>query len=879
MDSLILRIDFRKATENFCPIETFLGELKVLKKKTFSGPLRSVDISTIDFVNNIPPAQLNKLKDFFFNNTRQIKKDKYFLNYVELEHLLKLIKHTKGVFYSVNDRSLHELDGYHYATLKEEGATKVYLELESGKEYIDSNCIFFNINDKAIFIINNYIYLLQNKINVPLIHQFIKNKHIFLNNVDKINNIFIPVDNLSEKKVVINIIPNPIMYIRIEGNYVEGKLYFSYNGLEIPSNSQEECINDTLDNFICTRNLQEETKAVEYLIRNNWRKSTANKFVLESSELLNRCLNLLLEKNFELLAFDHRPIHPSQNAQFNISYGLDWFELNVKMNDKDLTHLINLKSRKRYIEVDEQILLLPDAIWDKKNIFQKQNDRIISEKRNIGQIFEIIDQPNISTSFDPNEIIKLEKIKLSLPSELDERLRGYQKDGVLWLTYLYKNLLGGCLADDMGLGKTIQAIAFIISLNNSLKRPFTTLIVVPKTLIENWINEISKFGMGTIVSIYHGTNRGSNLDRFKQLGGILITTYNTLLNDISIFNSISFDCMFLDEAQFIKNRKAKTYHAAKSVNSKVKFALSGTPFENNISELWAIMDLVNSGCLGSYTTYMKQYGNNTNNKEVLKRLNLRIRPFILRRTKANVLMDLPEKTELELICSMSEEQRILYQSILESVKNEINRLPERFEIKDASVILDGLLRLRQVCCHPALLKKEYNWNHCNESGKFDLLKEKIIELTKNHYKVVIFSQFTTMLNIIKKWTLKQRINTFYLDGQTLHRQSVVNGFENSDDGVFLISLKAGGVGLNIVSCQYAIIYDPWWNPAVENQAADRIHRIGQTKDVFIYRFVTADSIEEKIEKLKATKKELVNNLLLNTGELKSLTINDLKNLL
>ena len=879
MDSLIIRVDFRKATENFCPIETFLGELKVLKKKTFSGPLRSVDISKVDVVANIPSSQLNRLKDFFYNDTRQIKKDKYFLNYIDIEHFVRLLKKIKGIFYSVDDRSLHELDDYHYATLKVDGNSKVYLELEPGRKDINRNCYCYNINGKAIFIIDNNIYFIRNKINVPLIQQFIKNEHIFLNNVAEINNILSPIDNLTNKQVFVNINPSPIMYINFYGNYLEGKLYFSYNGLEVPSNSQEEYFNSVFGNELSTRNLQEEYKIVEYLLKNGWRKSKGNKFILCDEELLNRSLNLLLDKDFEIFTLDHRPIHTSRNAQFNISYGVDWFELNVKANNKDVTHLIDLKSRKRFIEVDEDLLLLPDALWDKKNIFQMQNGKIVSRKRNIGQIFEIIDQPNISASFDPNKVVSLEKISLSLPPDLDERLRPYQRDGVLWLTYLYKNLLGGCLADDMGLGKTIQAIAFIISTNNNLKGSSTTLIVVPKTLIENWINETNKFGMGISISVYHGPNRGSALNKFKQIGGILITTYNTLLNDAAIFDSISFDCMFLDEAQYIKNRKAKTYHAAKGIKSKAKFALSGTPFENNISELWAIMDLLNPGCLDSYTMFMKQYGNNTNDKDELKRLNSRIRPFILRRTKTNVLKDLPEKTELELICSMSEDQRILYKSILESVKNEINRLPERFEIKDASIILDGLLRLRQVCCHPSLLKKEYNWNHCNESGKFDLLQEKIIELTENHYKVIIFSQFTSMLNIIRKWTLKKGINTFYLDGQTLHRQSLVNSFEESEDGVFLISLKAGGVGLNIVSCQYAIIYDPWWNPAVESQAADRIHRIGQAKDVFIYRYITADSIEEKINKLKATKKDLVNNLLLNTGELKNLTINDLKNLL
>jgi SNF2 family DNA or RNA helicase len=206
-------------------------------------------------------------------------------------------------------------------------------------------------------------------------------------------------------------------------------------------------------------------------------------------------------------------------------------------------------------------------------------------------------------------------------------------------------------------------------------------------------------------------------------------------------------------------------------------------------------------------------------------------------------------------------------------------MPGRFEIKDASIILEGLLYLRQVCCHPALLKKALNWNHCDESGKYDLFKLKVDELQANHEKVVVFSQFTTMLGIMKKWADKQAYATFYLDGTTVRRQDVVDNFEHANEGIFFISLKAGGVGLNIVSCQYAIIYDPWWNPAVENQAADRIYRIGQTKNVFVYHLVTASSIEEKIENLKTGKREIADNLLIDTGESVKISIEDLKRLI
>jgi len=325
--------------------------------------------------------------------------------------------------------------------------------------------------------------------------------------------------------------------------------------------------------------------------------------------------------------------------------------------------------------------------------------------------------------------------------------------------YLYRNYLGGCLADDMGLGKTIQAIAFVASRYLEENKPMRELVVVPKTLIENWRTEFEKFGEGICVCIYHGVNRERALKKYEQIGGVLLTTYNTLLNDIEILTALSFHCMFIDEAQYIKNYKAKTYMAAQKMKARSKFILSGTPFENNISELWALMDLVNPGCLGNRTAFMKKYVDLSSNNEIVKRLNARIKPFVLRRLKKDVLKELPEKTELNVICDMGDKQRELYESILISVKNELARMPNRFEIKDASTILEGLLYLRQVCCHPALLKRALNWNDCDESGKFDLFKLKINELQANHEKVVVFSQFTTMLGIMKKWAVENILLT------------------------------------------------------------------------------------------------------------------------
>jgi SNF2 family DNA or RNA helicase len=642
----------------------------------------------------------------------------------------------------------------------------------------------------------------------------------------------------------------------------------------------EERLHDEQNGAVYLRSLMEESRAFSEMTTAEWKRSSGNSFFLRNPDLAEKSLSMLIENGFEIFTFDHKKISSAKNANFNISYGVDWFELTAagKADKHDLTHLINLKSRKRYIELNNEIILLPDIIWEKRKIFKQSSGRIKASKNYLGHIFELLEQPGVSSSFCPDEVIGYGRICLQLPPRIDNILRQYQKDGARWLVYLYQNNLGGCLADDMGLGKTIQAIAFILSQYFADKQSIRILIVVPKTLIDNWREEFKKFGEGICISIYQGSNRDTALKAFDQNGGVLLTTYGVLLSDIHILTDIFFHCMFIDEAQYIKNYRAKTYAAAHKINAGSKFILSGTPFENNIRELWTLMDLINPGCLDNRTAFMRKYGD-LSNQQIVRRLNARIKPFILRRLKKDVLKELPARTEINIICDMGDTQRELYDSILISVRSELERVPSRFEIKDASIILEGLLYLRQVCCHPALLKKALNWKHCYESGKYDLFKSIVAELQGSKEKVIVFSQFTTMLGIMKKWAEKQSYVTFYLDGTTEKRQEVVESFERADTGIFFISLKVGGVGLNIVSCQYAIIYDPWWNPAVENQAADRIYRIGQTKNVFIYHLVTANSIEEKIEYLKTEKGEIADNILIGTGESGMLSIEELRRLI
>lgn len=437
-----------------------------------------------------------------------------------------------------------------------------------------------------------------------------------------------------------------------------------------------------------------------------------------------------------------------------------------------------------------------------------------------------------------------------------------------WLLSLRKNGFGGCLADDMGLGKTLQVISYF---SDKSQLGTNALIVVPKTLIENWNREFKKFAPDISTYVYHGIGR--NLADALNCR-VIITTYGTLLNDIELINECNFDHLIIDEAQNIKNSRSKAYRAVKAVRAKTRIIMTGTPLENNIQEYWGLMKIANPTEL-SYKMIM----NGLSEEQIIEKVKRLTSPFLLRRFKKDVIDDLPEKEERIVYCSFDDDQRKLYNKLLESIKYEIDRKADRYEIKSNSIILSGLMYLQEVCCHPRLIPKEYNSEMCFESAKLDQLLLMVDELYAAGHKIVIFSRFTRMLEIINKEFIKRHFNIFYLDGSTKDRQSVVDDFEESDEGVFLISLKAGGVGLNLISADTAILYDPWWNPAVEKQAEDRIYRIGQKKKVTVFKLIAAGTIEEKVQTLQETKKKLFDDVIEGNDIPQNITMKDIRNLL
>jgi SNF2 family DNA or RNA helicase len=465
-------------------------------------------------------------------------------------------------------------------------------------------------------------------------------------------------------------------------------------------------------------------------------------------------------------------------------------------------------------------------------------------------------------------------------------LRPYQKEGFNWLNFLDDFKWGGILADDMGLGKTLQIITFLqhkANLANAKNEPRQThLIVAPTSLIFNWENEVEKFAPTLKTLIYHGAERKNLGASDFETVDMVITTYTTAAADIEKFKNFRFGYAILDESQAIKNATTQRYKAMRLLQADNRICMSGTPVENNTFDLYGQFNFLNPGMLGSMEYFKDQYAtpiDKENDSDASQELRRLVQPFMLRRTKELVASDLPEKTETVLYCEMGSKQRKLYDAYREKVRKQVlGEIDAKGLSSAAMIVLQGLLRLRQICDSPSLINDDEITEFEEESIKLKELKEHIIERTGNH-KILIFSQFKGMLALIRNMLEHAKIPHLYLDGGTspTDRRKAVDKFQTDDKyRVFLISLKAGGSGLNLTAADYVYLVDPWWNPAVEAQAIDRTHRIGQTNHVFAYKMICKDTVEEKILKLQEKKKALAADLVASeTGMMKSLTRDDI----
>jgi SNF2 family DNA or RNA helicase len=458
-------------------------------------------------------------------------------------------------------------------------------------------------------------------------------------------------------------------------------------------------------------------------------------------------------------------------------------------------------------------------------------------------------------------------------------LREYQRLGLGWLEFLREFGLGGILADDMGLGKTVQVLALLHAHRTPAKSTgIPSLVVAPRSLVYNWIDEASRFTPKLKVVEYHGAGREALHDKFGDYD-VLVTTYGTMRLDIAFLATVEFDTVILDEAQAIKNPASQTAKASGLLVARNRLALTGTPIENHLGELGSIFEFLNPGLLGRLSKLEALTSGRAPSRQELELVAQGTRPFILRRTKAQVLPDLPPKTEQVLFCSLRPRQRELYDQVRATYQASLLKQIEKKGVSSSAMqVLEALLRLRQVACHPGLV--DDSWEEAG-SAKLETLFEQVSEVLDEGHKILVFSQFTSLLAYVRAYFDDEEIPYAYLDGKTRNRAEVVERFQTDPAcNLFLVSLKAGGFGLNLTAAGYVFLLDPWWNPAVEAQAIDRAHRIGQEQPVFAYRMIARDTVEEKMLELQRSKRHLAEAVLEGEGTtLRDLTADDLRALL
>ena len=547
------------------------------------------------------------------------------------------------------------------------------------------------------------------------------------------------------------------------------------------------------------------------------------------------------------------------------------------------TILIGLKRKKKFVKIGDNFINLMSN--DTKEFYSLAKDLDLISENSLHSkkelplyyAFKAYGKDNSFLSMDSylddvfNELKNFSTSNIEIP-KINGELRSYQIDGVKWLNVLYKYSLGGILADDMGLGKTIETIAFI----NSIKQDKPILIVSPKSLVFNWVSEFNKFAKDIPVFAIIGTveERKKIIKKIKNdKFGVYFISYDSLRNEFENLTDITFDMCILDEAQFIKNMHAKKTGAVKQINALHTIALTGTPIENNIYDLWSIFDFLMPHYLLDYEDFKDSYEHNEEYYEIVRD---KVAPFILRRRKEDVLKDLPEKYEVIITTEMSQEQRKLYDAFRLQAKEQLKSSEGGSKIME---VLSIITRLRQICVDPSTFVD----NFVGESGKITALKDIIQDKMKEGHRFLIFSQFVSALNIVKDEIEKMGIKYYMITGDTSakERLRICNDFNKDEDyKIVLISLKAGGTGLNLVGADVVIHLDPWWNYSAESQASDRAHRIGQTRTVEVIKLIAENSIEEKVVNLQNEKKELVDKVISdNDSSIKSLSIKDLKSIL
>ncbi len=677
--------------------------------------------------------------------------------------------------------------------------------------------------------------------------------------------------------------------------YLEARLSFDYEGLEINYFDKREGLFDRSRNRYVQRHVEAEETAVSLL--NNLRVKKRNDYS-ETFQLTARQLpgvvSALLAKGWRVEAEGKLYRNPSSSS-VSVSSGIDWFELHGELDfGEDLVArmpqvLAALRRGESVIALgDGSFGVLPQEWLDQYGLLAslgaEEGDHLRFQRTQTGVLDALLAARPEITCDDTFARVRQEWQNFSGIEPINEppafvgKLRDYQREGLGWFKFLERFKFGGCLADDMGLGKTVQVLALLESRRNA--KPHPSLVVVPRSLVFNWQQEAARFTPELRVLVHIGAERVKESTHFENYD-LIVTTYGTLRRDVIHFNEAEFDFVILDESQAIKNAGTETAKAARLLKSKHRLALSGTPIENHLGELWSLFEFLNPGMLGAASVFqMSTNGPRQPDEESRPLLSRALRPFILRRTKQQVAKELPEKLEQTIYCEMDDAQRKQYEELRDYYRKSLLEKVSLQGINKSKIqILEALLRLRQTACHPSLVNGATDDQTAN--AKLDVLLPRLSEVIEEGHKALVFSQFTSFLSIVRRRLEAEGVEYEYLDGKTRNRQAAVERFQSDPNcKLFLISLKAGGQGLNLTAAEYVFLLDPWWNPAVEAQAIDRAHRIGQSRRVFAYRLIARDTVEEKVLQLQSTKRDLADAIINeNNNLLKNITGEDLRLLL
>ncbi len=757
-----------------------------------------------------------------------------------------------------------------------------------GKDVPLSNIPVFFHTSPVLFIYDGYLFELPGP-SLSWIKAVLKSEETEISPKD-IRDLLVQAESLQDNpkirlpeeiapKTIQNLFPKPLLIVELEKGLIKAQVFMNYEDLEIEWHDPRPSVLDTERWQRVKRNKDAESEILMGLFDKGFRQKDQlfQKDIKGAAEVLSE----LTDEGWRVQGQNRKPFRGGRITELSISSGIDWFDLEGGISFGE--HVVSLpRAIKAFLRGEQTVKLgdgstglLPEK-WLSRNLpvlelgaasGQKNSGKTLRFPSTQALILDVLLEENEVESVDQRFLEIKNALKnfsgierVPVPAGFKGVLRPYQEDAMGWFAFLKNFNFGGILADDMGLGKTVQVLAWLAGeMENGKKRP--SLVVSPTSVLFNWQAEAKRFVPDLKILAYVGNNRSDLIKKLDQ-ADLVITTYGLVRRDIEILKDLQFDYIILDESQAIKNSNSQIAKAVRLLRAGHRLCLTGTPLENNVGELWSQMEFLNPKLLGSRAVFDRRFakpialGDKTA-RNILKKT---VKAFLLRRNKEAVAKEIQGKMEHIILCPMTDGQARIYSRVRDHYRASILATIEQQGLNRSRIkILEGLLRLRQAANHPALIGED-----SAGSGKLDNLMTLIKEAISGGHKALVFSQFTKMLGLIRRSLDNAGIIYEYLDGRTpqARRKDRVRNFQDNEDiKLFLISLKAGGLGLNLTAADYVFIVDPWWNPAVELQAVDRTHRIGQDKKVFTYRFITAETVEEKVLALQEKKRELVSAIL------------------